>query len=125
MSLSKQNPSPRSANAWWVPPAIFKPAPCSSACRAMSMVPWVMISSRAVSSGDCGKPILRCSDGLSCCKSNLSRYTSSCVSNITSRWQLPGLKKCEAVQVPSCKSCCGMSSYLSIGNRWFSGKGCA
>jgi hypothetical protein len=58
-SLYTQKPSPRSAKAWWVPPARCTPSPRRAPARAAATVPPTDARERRTSAGDCGKPSRR------------------------------------------------------------------
>ena len=62
-SLKTQKPSPRSANAWCVPPARLAATPSSSAARAAAMVAPTDRRERSTICGDHGKPMRRWMSG--------------------------------------------------------------
>ncbi len=60
-SLNTQKPSPRSRNAWCVPPARFADQPSTSASRAAQSVAPAERRERSTIAADQGKPIARTS----------------------------------------------------------------
>ena len=134
MSLNTQKPSPLSANAWCVPPAICAAtlrrgaSPSVNASvntsRVAAMVPPVLAKLRVTCSGFCiGNPIARASLSVSAHRITRETYSRSCTPSTSSR--LASGERSISTRprrLMSASRASRVARYLSIGKRCLSGR---